>query len=151
MILHKTSRDSGFTLVEMLVVLGIVGFMFAMTPVFDMSTLSRVGAKEEADVFINLLMRARNASVNECCGEIDGYGICVGEEYFEFVLFVDGVEEVKELIKRSGGVDVSFGECVVFGDSGVLNIGENDVVEVVFSQSVSSTSVKINHEGGIIY
>jgi prepilin-type N-terminal cleavage/methylation domain-containing protein len=105
----------GFTLIEILLVLGIFIFVLLITPLFDLNFLKKESNWSEALIFIQTLQKSRNKAINN----IDGKDqvVVFGEQEIVFskltgnvlkeqeIIFGNAQEEIKIKINYEGGID----------------------------------------------
>ncbi len=105
----------GFTLIEILVVLGIISLVLFVAPVFDLSFLKKESVQSDARAFIQNLQKARSDAMNNIDGE--NHSVSVGDEQIIFerltgnvsreheIVLGTGKEEIKININHEGGID----------------------------------------------
>ncbi len=86
--MHTIPLQRGFTFIELILVLGLVGVLAAFSMVMSMSTLSRSSALETRDLFVTLLLQ--NAR-SEALANIDArsHGVYIDNRCHRFIRFAD--------------------------------------------------------------
>jgi prepilin-type N-terminal cleavage/methylation domain-containing protein len=118
---------SGFTLIEILVVVGVLVLIFAIGVFIDSSNLGRETLAREQETLITILHRARSRAMNNIYAT--SHGIHIGAD--EYVLFrgasFDPAAATNENIERNGKINI--------------NTAGIDANEVVFQQLSGNTLV----------
>lgn len=142
--LDDTRRAAGFTLIEVLVTLGIFIFIISFALGVGLDTFARTSINDERDTAIYLLSKVRARSLNNINEAAHGFRI----DGDDFVIF------------EVGGAE----EAVPYNDNFTIS-GDNDS-EVVFAQLTGGTgetetftitgtggskTVTVNQEGAIVW
>ncbi len=102
-------NNSGLTLIEILVVIGIIAMLFAIGSFMDLSSISRGSIMSEQSTLVAILQKARNRAMNN----IDASSHGVRLESDSFVIFrVSPLEE--EIIMRNSNIEPSGLSEVIF-------------------------------------
>ncbi|MFO0718864.1 MAG: type II secretion system protein [Candidatus Paceibacterota bacterium] len=62
----------GFTLIEILLVLGLMSIVLIMIPIFDLSSFKKDSKQDEINIFIQDLQKVRSAAMNNISGQDHG-------------------------------------------------------------------------------
>jgi prepilin-type N-terminal cleavage/methylation domain-containing protein len=65
--IQSKNLKAGFTLMEVLLVLGLLGMIFSMTAFVGIDSYRGSSFRNERDAFIGVLQRARDQSINNIC------------------------------------------------------------------------------------
>lgn len=143
-------KNSGFTLVEILVVLAIVGVIFLAGAFVDLNSLHREILTTEQTILVSLLESARNRAMNNL--EHSKHGIHIDEDFF--VLFVGSdytpEDNLNEKTKRNKNISITtvpenINEVIFDQISGDPNI----LVDFYLNDGIRTKSIKVK-EGGLI-
>lgn len=150
-------RHSGFTLVEILLTIALFSVVIAFTISTDVAGYLRFTIREERDVLVSLLQKARMEAVNNVHMTAHGVAIQPHEHPGEYVLFegepYDNPSRDRSsdrIVPYREGLDISEVEIVFEQLSGtILNVpGELEII-ISDPQSGATTTVSVNHEGRI--
>lgn len=86
----------GFTLIEILLVLGLVSVVLATIPILDLSLFKKDSRQNEINIFIQDLQRARSAAVNNIDGE--NHSVSWGKEQIIFERLTGNVSQEYEVV-----------------------------------------------------
>lgn len=100
----------GFTLIEILLVLGLVSILLATIPIFDLSSFKKDSKQNEINIFIQDLQRARSAAMNNINEEDHGVfenltGNVSRESEIVFEDGMSGAYNATVTINYEGGID----------------------------------------------
>jgi prepilin-type N-terminal cleavage/methylation domain-containing protein len=142
-IMKKTS-NRGFTLVEILIVMTLMGSIFAFGMVMSISSLARGSVIEERDLFVSLLLSGARSHAMANVGETS-HGIYIDNENHEYVLFEGSTYNPAApanektpftndslSIENSSGDDTIVFEALsgnVTEGAGTITISGNDIVQ----------------------
>ena len=140
------SVSEGFSIIEIIVVIAIIGFLATFGVIAGLDTFARYNFHSERDSAIALLQKARSEAINNI-GEA-AHGVYFGSDQPDLILFsgasYTGAYELK--IEKSKAVSYSntcAGDQVVFTQLS----GGTTACEV----KINGVPVTINNEGGIDY
>lgn len=138
------NKMSGFTLLEILIVFGITGVVFSMTPLFDMVSVGRNVQRNVYSVLTNTLIKSRSIAMRTHM--LSGVSFLSLNHYVLFVVDEQGEDIVLDTILTPTDVSVS-SECerIVFD---TLGRTEKEC-GVLIIYGTASTSVMIGYEGYI--
>jgi prepilin-type N-terminal cleavage/methylation domain-containing protein len=98
----------GFTLIEILVVLGIVALVLAVTPIFDMRSFKKESVGNEVRTKVQELQKARNEAMN---------GVDIENNLFERL--TGNVEEEHEIVFKNGNNGTNFATITINHEGGI--------------------------------
>lgn len=137
-------QQSGFTIVELLVVLAIFGALMAMGLFFDFTFYRGSSFSSDIDVFASILQRARARAINNINESKHGvyidsgnYILFQGNDYNSRIVAFD------QPISRNSGVALSVSEIVFSQLSGDATF-EGDIT---ISGSGKTATISLNYEG----
>lgn len=82
----QKSRQHGFTLIELVMVLALIGVIASFSAVMSLSSLSKSAVTQERDLFVTLLLRgARAASLANIGGT--AHGVQIDNTNHQYILF----------------------------------------------------------------
>ena len=111
----------GFTLIEILLVLGLVSVVLALAPIFDLNYFKKDLRQEEMRTLVQDLQKARSSAMNNINGQ--NHGVTVyDKKYNEQIIFE----------KLTGNVAQEYE--IVFEDG---------------ASGINNATITINYEGGI--
>lgn len=159
---HSTStlanasyRDSGFTLIELILVLAIISFVATFGIIAGIDTYARYSFHSDAENAVSMLQKARSEAVNNIGGS--PHGVYVGADSSSLVLFQgasyvtrDQALDLKiEKARTVSYSDTCMDHSVVFvqfsGEAAACTVS----ISNISSSAVAPTLVTINSEGGI--
>src|SRR3989344_1210319 len=140
-----SGRQSGFTLIEMLVTLGLAGIILLIGLPMGFDAYQRYAFASDKSIFINALQKARiRAASNVAQTE---HGIKIGDDryiIFRGPSYVGSTTD--EIINKNANLTISGTSEIVFsqlsGDSSFNG-------ELVISDSFRTAKINTNSEGGI--
>ena len=155
--LKYTLRNSGFTLLEVLVAVAILASLLSLGFLFDVNSIARSSFSSEQSLLVHLLSRARSKSVSH----IDGvsHGLCHNNANHSYTLF-EGLylannpsniivlgSSIAEVRSTAQTLDCNSGGGVIFTELS----GTTSPIDIVmrYNNTVSTTS--INYEGTILW
>ena len=149
----NTPRTSGFTLLEMTIVIALVGVVAAFTVGVSVDSIARSSVAQERDLFVTLLLRGARASA---LANIKGvsHGIQIDNTNHEYILF-DGTTynsaattnrhipytNNKLSVSNTGGTTIIFEQL-----SGAVGTGAGTIT---LSNGVQSQTIAIRNSGQI--
>ncbi len=141
---QTTSKDKGFTLIEVLVVMGIVAVLFAVGDLIDFGSLGRRTLGSEEVTLVSILQRARSESMNNI--NALPHGVHVEEK--NFVIFEDSYDEKdssNQKIPRNTNIDISpLDYEVTFAQ---LSGNPDNTDDISISDKVQTKTIKISEMG----
>lgn len=144
--------NSGFTLIEALVVLSLVSILASLTLFFDMSQYARGALHSEERLLMSSLIHARTNAQNNVHGIPHGVALHPNgnPEYviFEGASFLDSNPDTQRSIPSSFALSTSTPDEIVFEQlSGDANV-DAEIVLIDESRNARG-SFSVNHEGKI--
>lgn len=140
-------KYSGFTLVEITIVLAIMAGLATIGLIVGVDSYSRYNFHSEKDTVVSMLQKARSAAINNI-GE-SWHGVYFGDSA-NIILF-QGQGATKDYTHRNLAFDFKIEKSTVVSYSGTS--------EIVFDQlsgntssgtvTINSANITINNEGGI--
>jgi len=147
-------RKNGFTLVETLVVLGVLTVVAALTLTLSMQSLNGYAVRSERDVVVSLLQKARSQSMTTI--HKVAWGVCLDTVTAQYILFRDEYvagSSSNERTDASSGVVVHSVPNTFLCDHGGLVFsllaGTTSPVVLTVTQNGRSNTISINYEGTI--
>lgn len=119
--LHKILKDrffcasNGFTLIEILVVLGLVAIVLMTIPVFDIRSFQKRSVQGDVNNFIQNLQKVRSEAMNNI--DVENHSITINGEQIVFerltgkvtqkheIVFKNGIDNATVTINYEGGID----------------------------------------------
>ncbi len=164
----KNNKNDGFTLVEILVVMGILAIIASLGLFFSMENYRSSSFRNERDLLVSALEHSRAQSVNNVCfGATCPDGKSHGVHFFPkgdinantFVIFQgdnfvsnDPFNEIINFDNKAVYVDTTSTIDIIFnrlsGDLMVLN-GETEKNVVLKDDAMNISTININLEGRI--
>jgi len=102
---YKDNKSSGFTLIEILVVMGIVIALFAIGNFVDFSNIGRASLNKEEEKLVSVLQKARNRSMNNIGQSRHGVRIDPVDKT-NFIIFQETPYLENEKIPRSENIEI---------------------------------------------
>ena len=151
----------GFTLIEILVVIGILGMMLAVGLVMNMQNYSAFARHSEHDVLVSILGSARSRAMAHSY-EVP-WGVCFDDAAKQYVLFrgetYSAAATTNEPLPASAGIVVSgmplcsSGTGVVFaaltGNLVPQLMPTTSEITIVLTQNTETSTITINNAGRI--
>lgn len=154
----KKSCTSGFTLIEVIISIGIIAIVATFTLSENIESYGRYSFRDERDTFVLSLQKVRSRSLNSVCVgltcssgvphgihvEMNTYTIFQGTAYDS----TDPTNEVMNFspaIHTSGATDITFEP--LSGNATTLPAGQSDILLV--HDSVHTSTIHIGSEGYI--
>ena len=148
-------QDFGFTFVEVLIVLALVGFISAVAVIIGIDSYARYAFRSQVDAATGLLEKARSQAINNIGGKVDEQ-VCHGVKFDDpsnLVLFRlsdctthDPAYDFKVEKSKAVDYDTITPEIIFSPLSGQIQIAE---ANITLTQGSKSVTITINHEGGI--
>jgi len=145
------TRNSGFTLIELIIVMGIMGLLATFGIIIGTDTYARYSFHSEAENAVSLLQKARSEAINNI-GE-SSHGVYFADSpnlvLFQGSSYVPGnPEDLKiEKSKTASYSDTCTNNSVVF--SQLSGDTTPCTVTVSSANAAAPTIITINSEGGI--
>ncbi len=141
-------RNSGLTLIEILVVIGVIGAIFVFAAVIDIGSITRESVISEQANLIALLGKARSRAMNNI--EHSPHGVHIGAD--EYVLFqgntFNSADTANESIERNPNITIDTSSIsttdIVFNQ---LRGDAEDTGSLTLSDGVRSKTITIRQEG----
>lgn len=149
----NSSRTAGFTLLEMIIVIALVGVVAAFSVGASMDSIARSSVTQERDLFVTLLLRgARSASLANVKGV--SHGIQIDNTNHEYILFdgttySSGAATNRHIPYTNNKLSVSNtgGNTIIFEQlSGAVTTGAGTIT---LSNGVQSQTIVIRNSGQI--
>jgi type II secretory pathway pseudopilin PulG len=139
---YKRSNTYGFTLIEILIVLGILMTMLALGLFVGMDAYRATAARSERDIVVSLLTRARSRALANI--DQSAWGVCtIGTDYILFAGYT--CTGSGEHIAISPNSTALFSLPVVFSQLAATTTGGT----VIIAQDGRTTTITINAAGQI--
>ncbi|MCI0619907.1 GIY-YIG nuclease family protein [Candidatus Wolfebacteria bacterium] len=138
---NSFKNGAGFTLVEILVVVGLIGFIAALGFMVSIGAFQRYAFASERDLVVSLLQKARSQAMNN----VEQLPHGVRAEDGEYVLFADGGSEIT--FPKNTSVDVSPSDFEVEFDQ--LSGEVSGDLEINLSRDANSVAIDISTNGRI--
>ncbi len=143
--------DSGFTLIETLIVIGIIGFLAVVGIIAGIDTYSRHIFRSDLDKTAALLQKARSSAINNIneksygvyLGDADNLILFSGTSYDPSLTFNYKLERSK----TATSTNTCAGNQVVFSQLTGNTVG----CEIVIKDGDKVATTTINSQGGINY
>ena len=147
----SSARSRGFTLTEMLVVIGVIVMFIGVSLVFDINNLRGNAFRAEVKTIITLLQTARADSLNNVDQSAHGRKFLSGKYVlFEGFSYASSTPEASQTIDSSYSVTLSPASPeVVFNQLSGDDIGYTGQIVVTDPQRGLSSVIVLNQEGAI--
>ena len=146
---HRGLRKSGagFTLIEVLIVIGLLGLVASLGSAVGFDTLGRSAVREERDTLVSLLWSARTRALANMHESAQGVHIDGGQ----YVLFEGASYDISDpdnqVIPRNPAVSISGGPDIIFVQlSGDASTG---IGTLTMTGPTGAATVVINEAGRI--
>ena len=136
-------RQAGFSLIEIVIVLGLVGVIAAFSVVMNFGSLSRSSVTQERDLFMTLLLRSTRSEALANKGEI-AHGVHIDNARHQYVLFNGTSCTVSEAGEGGAGGEGGEGGSEGGGAGGSGTCGNTSDRVIPYTNS----SVTITNTGG---
>lgn len=157
---NRKKLSGGMTLIEILVVIGILAIVAGFSLATNLDSFRGYSFRDERDTLVNNLQRVRGMSINNICKGVCGLGGLPHGIHFEngkYTLFQGGayvvsepaneVVEIKPAIQIAGLTDVIFTQL-----SGNATVNPVGVWNITVTDNANHTSIiTINSEGRITW
>ena len=127
---------TGFTLIEILVVVGIITLLFAAGAFIDSSNFGRELLASERSTLVSVLQKARSRAMNNVGAE--EHNVTIDSDNY----ILDGDEE----IDRNENIEITGIDHVTFEQ---LSGETEDIGDIILSDSIRSKTITV-HESGLI-
>lgn len=146
-------RANGFTLIEMLIVLALIGAVASMGMFASFALYNEGGAESERDAIVMLLVRARSGSMDALYGA--AHGFCLDSDAGEYRTFrvPYGPDTLEASEARAGAVTVvGIPECgsgseIVFEQLS----GATAPTAITMSEGGETYQIALNEAGTIVW
>ncbi len=140
----------GFTLIEVLIVLAIIGVIATFGIIAGLDTFARYNFHSEQENAVALLQKARSQAINNI-GEAPGYGVRFDNAAKKLTLFKVGDPSYDYSIPMNLASTYSLATQITFtqlaGQASCIPVATPCMVAI--NDGVRNTSITINYEGGI--
>ena len=154
----KKSGQHGFTLIEVLLVIGIATILFGMSIAMGLNTYTGYNFRNERDTAISALQKARSQAISNIClgGDSCANGLPHGVHFEtgKYVVFqgtiYDAGSALNETIITSGNINIAVTPDIIFTQLS----GEADPAPWTLNlqdQSGHSSDITINNSGRIAW
>ncbi len=150
--LHKSEK--GFTLVETIIVLAVIGAIVSFGSIVDLNTFKRDALRSEEATILSALEKARSRSMSNIMNTY--HGVCYeGSNYIIFRGRTSCLPAslTDETIPANINIAVTFPTVVVFEQlSGKLTpelVPPVSEIDISITDGIRSDTIKINNEGTI--
>ena len=140
------NRSSGFTIIEILLVIGIIGIIAVMTMFVNLDFYKTYDFQSEKGKVISLLEKARSQSLNNINDSKHGvyfdssnYTLFEGNDYGSRIQSKDQVFPANSRLSHSGLSEVVFGRLT----------GDTTGGTITLTDGVHSVTLSLNNEGRI--
>lgn len=145
-VVSKRRISNGFTLIEILIIVGLFALLIASSLIIGLDSVGRSTVHGERDLAVLMLTGARTralANINEAPQGvyIDSSNITI----FEGSSYAAGVN--KRVTPRNAGISIAPNPAEVVFDQITADVASD--ISIVFSNGSQSAQVDINTEGGI--
>ena len=82
----RHSKQKGFTYIELIMVVGLIGIILAFGMVMDMGSIGRSSVNQERDLFVSLLLSGARAKAMANVGGVS-HGIHIDNDNHRYILF----------------------------------------------------------------
>ena len=137
-----TKAQKGITLIEILVVLGLLAIIGSFGLIMSMDTLRGNGFRNEQDTLVSALQRARNLAMNNMCF---GSGCTEGQPHGVHIEADPGSHLVKSYTVFQGTyvADDNLNETIAPADNTIF-LNATSTAEVVFGQLSGNVSPEVD-------
>jgi len=149
---------AGFTLIEVLIVLGMLAIFATMGLVFSFDSYRGYLFRSEYTTTVNLLAKARNRAINNFNESCHGVAILAGEYriFRSATCDTDNIDSF-ESFPRNNALTLTGPEEIMFDQltgnlawcEGVVD--EDDICSLTFGYGLKTKNVDINYYGGITW
>ncbi len=152
--MNQTEQQSGVTIIEVLIVIGIFGILAAIGLVFGMDFFRTYSTSSEKINLVSALSKARARSVSNIKGHEHGVHI-TGTQYVLFqgdgpnLTWVDRITNLDEPIPVKTGVTTGNQDIIFDQLSGNTNCSSD--CSMTLSGQGRSTIVTVNRQGAILW
>ena len=144
--LHN-NYNSGFTLIEILVTLGIVAFVLGLSLNIGFDTYNRADFFAERDLLVQYLQGVRGKAIANIDNVEHGLRVETSDDVY---VILEGFDEVYEIPMREGVTVTN----IEGGDVTIMfrqNSGRSTGGTIILDDGTRSQEIEINQEGGIIW
>ncbi len=141
-------NERGFTLIEIIVVIGIVIVIFAFGATTDFSSFTSDTFYGERDKIVSLLEKARSrAMANMFESE---YGVCYEEDEDSYVIFQGSTCGLSDADLISANVNIAENTDSIFPTIVFEQVTGNSSKDIIhITDGIKSADITINNEGAI--
>ena len=150
-LIHKrlACRKAGFTFIEILIVMAIIGFLATFGIIAGLDTYSRYSFNSEIDNAIAMLQKARSEAINNI-GEVK-HGVYFDNSSPDLILFSGPTYTGSYEIKIGKNKTVSYSSTCSGNQIIFSQLAGTTTACAVTIQGFKSTVITINNEGVIDY
>ena len=142
----KKSFSSGFTLVEILITVGLVLFVFAIASVVDVNYYSRELSATEVSVLVSTLQKARSRAMNNVGATKHGVYLTEDDSFVIFRGdFFDPDDDANEYIPRNPNISVEADSDEVYFEQ--LSGNPSETGDITLTDGTRTKTINLNRLG----
>jgi len=147
-ILTQDKKYEGFTLIEILIAVGILAIILSFGLILSMDFYKTYAFNYEKDLIVGLLQKARSQSMANIYES--NYGITFNSIDHQYIL-IKGLS-VDQVFEANKSIDITWPEDVVFNQlEGKCQTCDSSDIEIILSGLGKTGTITINNEGRINY
>lgn len=140
---EASKNNTGLTLIEILVVMGIIGILFVVGSFADISSIGRSSITAEQATLVSVLQKARGRAMNNI--DASAHGVRVVSD--AFILFNTTSLAEEEIVRNSNIIPSGLVEIVFEQLSGKVEDYDEDDDTMTLTQDASTRTVRILENG----